>query len=540
VEYAPHNLLTYSEQFDNAAWTKYNFTVTANSIAAPNGTITADKAVPSTDNNLHHLYSSATVSYGVKYTISAYAKSSGYNYLDLGLIYNATYYAGAQFNLNTGVIVRSGAGVDSTIENVTITSVGNGWYRCSATVTAGVAGMVSNASASNVEWISGAFHDASFSGDGTSGIYLWGAQLSVGPYPLDYTPTTSAAVYGPRFDYNPVTLAARGLLVEEQRSNLLTYSEQFDNAAWTKNFLSVTANSLSAPDGTVTADKLVDTAANDLHRVISSSFSSGTYTISVYAKAGERTKIEIVTQPVDAKFDLSNGTVISGTGASIVSVGNGWYRCVLTFTQSISSSVGYGLLDASGNRTYTGDGTSGAYLWGAQLEAGSFATSYIPTVAASVTRSADVASVNTLSPWFNATEGTLFAEYDTSIASGGPYQAELNDGTANNRITLYVSAGAQRTYVATSGAAQVDIGVGSISNNVVYKTAVAYKANDFAITVNGVSPTTDTSATIPTVNKLVLGAYNSDSLANLLNGHLRRIAYYPRRLTNAELQSITS
>jgi hypothetical protein len=524
VEYAPHNLLLRSQEF--GTWTTEDIlSVTDNSVAAPNGTITASLVIPNTANNDHSIYRIPGLS-GALQTFSVYAKAAGYNYVFLGYNNNND-NEGVFFNLQNGTVSKNTSSMSATIE-----SAGNGWYRCSVTYSVGFTYTICCTSQNGTSIV--------HTGDGTSGIYLWGAQLSVGPYPLDYTPTTSAAVYGPRFDYDPVTLAARGLLVEEQRSNLLTYSEQFDNAAWTKNFLSVTANSLSAPDGTVTADKLVDTAANDLHRVISSSFSSGTYTISVYAKAGERTKIEIVTQPVDAKFDLSNGTVISGTGASIVSVGNGWYRCVLTFTQSISSSVGYGLLDASGNRTYTGDGTSGAYLWGAQLEAGSFSTSYIPTVAATVTRSADVASVNTLSPWMNQTEGTIFAEYSFygADAAFNNTAVMLTDGTENNYEALFGYTPAYG-WVQSGGATSAGLTTGGATAiNTNYKSALAFKANDFAFSINGASPATDTSGTVPTVTEMLLGRRVASSKP--LHGHLRRVAFFPRRLSNAELQALTA
>jgi len=344
----------------------------------------------------------------------------------------------------------------------------------------------------------------------------------------------SAAVNEPRFDYDPVTLAARGLLVEESRTNLLTYSEQVDNAAWTKTSLSVTANSLSAPDGTVTADKFIETAANNLHRVISSSFAAGTYTISVYAKAGERTKVELVTAPVDARFDLSTGTVISGTGASIVSVGNGWYRCVLTFTQAISSSVGYGLLDASGNATYTGDGTSGAYFWGAQLEQGSFSTSYIPTVAASVTRSADVASVNTLSPWWNASAGTFFIE--NTFGSYGNQPIALSDQAAVGNAWIYGDAGVIKSYIAGPNIS-ISSGV-SVAANTYAKSAFAFGADGKAISVNGSTPVVSANTTAPTAStQLSLGNWPGGQYD--INGHIKRVAYYPVRLSNAQLQALT-
>jgi hypothetical protein len=348
------------------------------------------------------------------------------------------------------------------------------------------------------------------------------------------------------------------LLIEEQRANICLYSEQFDNASWSKTAASITANALAAPDGSVTADKLVEDNTNAAHYVGSNapSVTDGVaYTISVYAKAGERSVLQIVPSaagfPVAfANFDLSNGVIgtFSGiTSYAITSAGNGWYRCSVTLSANTTTTSGFVLVvqnstTAARAGSYTGDGTSGIYLWGAQVEAGSFATSYIPTVAASVTRSADVASVNTLSPWYNASAGTLFAEIGITnpISAANQYAAEFHNGTANNRIILYRGVGTNTTsvYIADAGVAQASITAGSaIAINSVVKQALGFAANDIGLTSNASAVSTDTSATIPAVNKLNIGSsYGGDEQ---LNGHIRRIAYYPARLTNAQLQALT-
>ena len=511
VEYAPHNLLSRSQELDNAIWVKNNISATANSIAAPDGTVTADTIVENTSAGYHSTYhNSGAGTVTGTYTFSAYLKAAGRSWAWVGIGTSSRAY----FDLSNGVTGTISSGITASI-----TSAGNGWYRCSVTQT------VTSTSVTGEVIIVTGNNGTTYTGDGTSGIYLWGAQLSVGPYPLDYTPTTSAAVYGPRFDYDPVTLAARGLLIEEQRTNLLLQSEAFGTSPWTNGGTAptVTADAGASPSGEATADRIQFPAAAS-YRYQNATLVSGTvYTISVYAKSYSGT---------DQVFRLTVND-FAGNSSDLTASGT-WQRFTFTFTASSNSSVAFGL------RTGTAGAASDILIWGAQLEAGSFATSYIPTLASSVTRSADVATVNTLSPFYNAVEGTLFGEYDTFGVSSSPYIAEFNDGTANNRITSYVSSGTQRMYVATSGAAQADLSVSSVSNNVVYKTAVVYKANDFALTQNGVSPATDTSGTIPTVSKLALGAYNSDSIANLTNGHLRRIAYYPRRLTNAEIQTLTA
>ena len=173
---------------------------------------------------------------------------------------------------------------------------------------------------------------------------------------------------------------------------------------------------------------------------------------------------------------------------------------------------------------------------------GAFATSYIPTSASQVTRAADVASVNTLSPWYNSVAGTLYAEYDAyAPLSGAAFGvAVLNDGTASNRAYLFLGGGtAAPSFVVTSaGAAQANIGNSAISANTTAKTAGAYAVNDFAIATNAGTVATDASGALPVgLSKLDLGGFLSGTF---LNGHLRRITYYPRRLTNAELQTLTT
>lgn len=160
-----------------------------------------------------------------------------------------------------------------------------------------------------------------------------------------------------------------------------------------------------------------------------------------------------------------------------------------------------------------------------------FASSYIPTLASTVTRSADVASVNTLSPWFNATEGTLFVDY---TASGSSYPAVLYTD-ANNHIDVIAGTSGAAFDVASSGSVQATIGTRALTA----KVAARFKSNDFAVSVNGVAVATDTSGTVPSItDRLSLGSFPSVGL--YINGRLRRLAFYPRALANAELQALTA
>ena len=361
----------------------------------------------------------------------------------------------------------------------------------------------------------------------------------------------TAATNEARFDHNPTTGESLGLLVEEQRTNLTLRSQEFDNASWSKTRCSVTPNATTAPDGTLTADKLVeDTSVSVSHTIRESAaynFISGTtYTYSVYAKAGERSRLKFQTStspsttwPADAIFDLVNGVVVSniyGT-ASIYAAGNGWYRCIITAAavSTVSTTVATFLAATSGS-SYTGDGTSGFYLWGAQLEAGAFPTSYISTTTATVTRSADVASISgsNFSSWYRQDEGTVFVEGIAPAVSCN--FVGISDGTNNNRVLIDSGTNSKRLTVTVGGVSQA-----TINKTYVYgtstKSAGAFKLDSFQFSDSGTLGTEDTSGTLPTVDRAYIGSNAAGALP--VNGQLKRLTYWPARLSNSTLQTIT-
>jgi hypothetical protein len=366
-----------------------------------------------------------------------------------------------------------------------------------------------------------------------------------------------------RFDYDPSTLAAQGLLIEEQRTNLCLQSENFATT-WTVSGASISTNTIISPAATLTGDSLVeDTSAGSGHRVaqIVTADPTVTYTATCYVKAAGRTWARLLIDDNSGNgcsgwFNLSTGVVGStanaGTGSgaaiSITAAGNGWYRCVLTGKPATfnNSNVRFLISGATGDlvSTYTGDGTTSVYLWGAQLEAGAFATSYIPTTTTALTRNADVASMTgtNFSGWFNATEGTLFSE---SINLPGqsavvfPRIANINDGTTNNVITTVWRSDTSRLYgaVTVSGVNVAEVGVVGVTQTNANKIALGYATDNFASSVNGGAVNTDTSGAIPSVNRLGIG--RQASAADFINGYIRRIAYYPVRVTDAQLQALT-
>jgi hypothetical protein len=551
ITYAPANLLTFSEQFDNAAWGKVATTVTANTTVAPDGTSTADKIVATATTGFHDIRQFVTGTVA-SYTLSVYAKAAEYSKIVLANASAGTW--SATFDLATGATIATGG---AAVLSSSIQSVGNGWYRCAVTFTGAASSVAHTAVGYPNTGATLNNFGAQYTGDGTSGIFLWGAQVEPVTYqttPSTYVATTTAAYYGPRFDYDPVTLAAKGLLIEEARTNLLLRSEEFDNASWGKAQVTVTANATISPDGTIDADLVVPTAAAGNHQVTQSVTTTAVaHGFSLYAKASGYNWIALaLTDSASAiqttYFNISTGIVGSvgaGVTASVTPVGNGWYRCTVVLSAALAGANTMRAYVATANNinSFTGNGTSGLFVWGAQLEAGAFATSYIPTVASQVTRSADVATMTgtNFSSWYNQSEGT-FVEDFSFFASADTVNSKaffaVSDGTTNNRIYGNLnSLSVPFVFIAAGGVTQANIStIVAVTNNAVAKVASGYKLNDFAAVLNGGAVTTDTSGTVPTVDRLGIGNLNNFSQ---INGHIRQIAYYNTRLPNATLQTLT-
>jgi hypothetical protein len=366
-----------------------------------------------------------------------------------------------------------------------------------------------------------------------------------------------------RFDYNPATLAPLGLLIEEQRTNLLTHSEQFNNNAdWTKVRASITANTTVSPDGTLDGDKLVeDSSASTTHilrpTATFSVTSGASYTFSILAKAAERTQIQLSFGTDGSAFTLTQAIfTLSGSGTAtanggspnptITSVGNGWFRCSINAVATATTSLAVLrlFLVNGGTDTYTGDGTSGLYIWGAQLEAGAFPTSYIPTVASQVTRSADAASMTgaNFSSWYRQGEGTLFWD-GSGVNAFGRSMLSISDNTTSNRIRMVWTTSNGRainTEIVTSGTFQgsVPSSVSTITTGQQYKLSFAYNTNDLAGSRDGGAVGTDTSALIPVVDRMFIGAGPTGAF-EYFGGHIRTISFYPKRLADSQLQALT-
>ena len=345
----------------------------------------------------------------------------------------------------------------------------------------------------------------------------------------------SAAVNTPRFDHDPVTLASRGLLIEESRTNLILQSDNFASASWTKNASSISSNVEPAPDDSVSADKLITDNGVTLGRAAQTFTLTGSHVYSVFAKASEWGWISIF--PLGAIggvwFDLVNGVVgtqQSGRVGSITSFGNGWYRCAVQCTGIGTSNTTARIISTNADGVQsTGDGTSGIFIWGAQLEAGSFPTSYIPTVASSVVRSADVCSITSSTLW-NASEGTLLSK--TIIPTGGfdCYPANWQNFFGHRRTSSNTLSAIIR------GGGTFDLSLGTFVSGSL-RVACTHGGNLVSAVANGGS-ISSTSGTL-VLNSTVLGIGYSGSGAPI-NGPVDSIRYYRKRLPNAKLQAITA
>jgi hypothetical protein len=360
----------------------------------------------------------------------------------------------------------------------------------------------------------------------------------------------------PRSYYDPTSLTYLGYLAEGARTNLCLQSENLATT-WTTPAASISANATTAPDGTSTADKLVEASdVGQTHFLTQSIVKAGseiTYAWSIWAKAAERTKIQLridgnTSNRVTAEVDLSAGTIGSATAAGvgwtavssfIKAYPNGWYRCGIVATSSTETVVRTIAIleDAGGGTAYNGDGTSGAYFWGAQLEAAAFASSYIPTTTASVARNADVLTYPTTG-WLNASAGTLFGHGQIYAVTTAQGIASLDDGSVNNRIDLRPNSTANSVAIITAATVgQATLTGTTWTINVTHKMTVAYASNDAIMANDGSLSSPDTSVTVPTVTTLSVGSLAAGAFQNF--GPIRRVAYFPRRLLNATLVTLT-
>ena len=368
----------------------------------------------------------------------------------------------------------------------------------------------------------------------------------------------TAAANVPRFDHDPANNnASLGLLIEESGTNLFTYSEEFDN--WGLSGIKPfgvggsIVDAILSPDNQNSADKIVENNANAIHAVTKTSVITPTvstaYTVSVFVKAAERSKLQIkmygsfTVDPV-VNFDLTGNTAAVAQGSvnneSITPAGGNWYRCSFSSTANNTNplSVQFLLRNDAGSVFYQGDDASGIYLWGAQLEAGgSFPTSYIPTTNGAVTRAADVASItgSNFSGWYNQSAGTMFS--NVTAYSGSQWRSGLVMDSvigATTRIQIIHESTQDRLFY---GAANQAI-TPNVPTGQQFKSVWSTNGSSLFAASNGSSVVTLAQTPAQTMNGLGVGSLLGVA-GTFGSGHISRLTYFPERLPDATLQAIT-
>jgi hypothetical protein len=527
VEVVPWNLLTYSEAL-TPNWGKSSLTFNS-TVTAPNGTTTALNY--STAGAFAYALQTITVASGEYYTSSCYLKyTSGVGSIAIRYTDAASVnFISVTANLINGTIGSVSYGGNGANGTATITSVGDGWYRVtvSGTLIISTAGFI----VSNL-------------GLGATTFSIWGAQLNIGSTAKPYFPTTDR-LNVPRLTYQNGGGGCPSLLLEKQSTNIVFPSEDF-STTWSAINTTVTTNQATAPDGNTTADRISITSNGGyIRRFNLTTANSSTYTASVYVKndtisAGNTFNFYFnnnLLPPNSAEgfatININSGTVTSSSGgsgisnvsASIESLINGWYRVNLTFT--LGSLAGgnnceIGFTASTATRTF--------FAWGAQLEASSYPTSYIPTTSASATRVADACFKTGISSLIGQTSGTIFWDINF-VADGTEQTINISDGTNFIYLQKYID---NKIYTGVYNGSFV----GSITSSVLTsgrkKIAFGYILNSLILYINGVSIGTDLTSTIPTCDRLSLTVSNTGSIET------NNFILFPTKLTNAELASLTT
>jgi hypothetical protein len=569
---AEENLLQYSQEFDNGYWGKARLNITANDTTAPDGTTTAEKISESIiSTNTFVMYQQVanylTPIVNNSYTTSIYAKADTLNFFAIRIYQSSTKHSTKVFDLSGGTITASDqSGTDVVINSASITNSGNGWFRCSVTFTTTTTTQVQSAfclSNSGTPTY-GSNGEPLYTSTGTGSVYIWGAQFEQRNSLTAYTLTTSSPItkYQPalqtagnnvaRFDHNPTTGESLGLLIEESRTNLNTFSAPTSVTNGT-----TFTNSAIAPDGTLTASEIKDNGTAIIFGNSSTvSLTAGnTYTFSYYAKLGSYTGnvgillyLNAFGNNLDAYFDLTTGTV-SGTpsagldGYGIIDVGNGWYRIYVTATCTTTDARNHQMIRVGAiqaNKTF--------YVWGFQVEQGSFPTSYIKTTGSQVTRSADdaVMTGTNFTDWFNNQEGTLYVNCNINTLSEDNVGA-VSLGDSANRIELRGTGSSTNTPRFDSiynGTAQMAIQIPSLGSETNRRLALSYNMNDYNISTsaNGNSVNKDISGNIPIIDSndgLKIGKNAYTSSLQQLGGTIKKVSYYPIALTSNEIQDLS-
>jgi hypothetical protein len=556
IRNAVTNLLLQSEDF-STTWTNSESSENINVAVAPNGTTTADALVDTVNNSPHYVSQSVAGGAGsTSYTFSCYMKKGSKDFGSLIFGPNASWGTGGGasvfFDLTNGTISAS------TSATGTIQALPNGWYRCTATATTvaspgTVFGRIGSSLTGSAQ---------TYEGDGDEAIYLWGTQLEQSPTVGEYIPTTSTINSAPRFDHDPTTGESLGLLVEESRTNLITDSSL--TTGYNIEGATITSSTETNPENISFCQKILSNPglAVQGHRLYVNSSSANTITVSVFVKKDTHRYVYIgfggISNSFTALFDIEPGVTANrllgqgGLGTHTnVNAGyqdfpNGWVRIWASGTTSGFNgfTVGFSPDATTYNITdWSANGTEAFFVYGAQYEDNvSFPTSYIPTTGTAATRAADVASISgsNFSSWFSPTAGVMYSDW--TAASNGSRAFHMEDTSRTNTerfghrvISNYASAEVASNGVFTSVSV---ISAGTISAFPTrIKSCVGYDSSSAVVAFRGAVNSTATANGSPEPGEMLIGSYRGS--ATFANGPIARLTYWPQRLPNDTLQTIT-
>ncbi len=551
IERCITNLALQSNNFSSASWIKSNVNI-GTGITDPNGGITAFSfgGTSSTSNVKNITQGTLPGTQEIK-TITIYAKANTHSFLQLR--FSASNFH-VNFDLSNGTFSAGSSAVGS------MTSIGNGWYRCQLTSSVTTSGVVIGYQL--VDSLTAITNESSTT---TNSVYIWRAQGQLGDFATNYidtatTPVTQGPVTNlPRLDYFGSTCPQ--LLMEPTRTNLAVYSMAIA-AAYSPTGVSLTDNVTTSPDGYTNADVMIEDSSNNVHRISRTvSFVSGTtYAFSTFAKIGtgsRRLQLGFLAAAFGSNhavnFNLQTGLVTpssSGVTGKIENYGNGWYRCTIVATATVTTNSNHQTFlrnsDVPSTATYTGDGTSSMFIWGQQVEAGAYATSFIPTFVATVTRNQDICTDTGISSLIGQVEGTMFIDINyirpTSDANGR--LLILRDANENvNAINALIFPNNQfQLTVAFGGGATPVIPFGS-STTIPFgrnKIAIAYNDGSYAVYRNGslFASVNNTFKPLATLTSLDVG--NSVQFTRSLANPINQVLIFKTRLTNEELATLTT
>jgi len=526
-----YNLIDYSEDFSE--WTNTDITFGANGVSAGGGTnanlIQTGTAGSDQVSKLFTLSATNTTTYSV-----FIKRVSGAEWIDF-LIVKSGFSNSLKvwFDINNGTVGSNNATGTTSFDSASIENYGNDWYRLIVTTTDST-----NNTSFNIR-VRTASADGSDTRVNNSSYYLWGAQLVEGTEALDYQYTNGKEGI-PRIDFTNNTDGH--LLLEPESTNLITYSEDFEQ--WTEEAnIDVTNNSITSPDGTQNAAKLQLTGSSsetDGKISFAVSPSATTHTFSVFAKKGSHNYIYIWMNISGADnitrwVNLDDGSV-SQSDVTTTSSGNDWWKIQFTFDATNLTGV---RLEVADYGVSTGTGGDNIYVWGAQLEALSYPTSYIPTNGSTVTRDAETCTGAGEAADFNSEEGVLYAEIAALANDGNWREISLNDGSTNNAVEIrYKSTDDQFQFVVRDGGTVVVSPTRPLTNPLEFiKVAFSYKTDDFKMYINGADVATDTDGTMPSgLNNLSFDWGGT----NPFYGKCKAIRVYKEALSDTDLQNLTS